>query len=333
MQNRNYKTKSVVEAGLNAAIVAVIMLLNAYVPAFSLVGTFLLPIPITLLYVRNNLKVTISAVFVSAILVSLVTSPINAFAVAIIYGLTGIALGYCIREKKKYSHTIALLTIATAVGTAISYSILAYLVDKNGIVGKVKELVDMFQQTKTMTESMYTAMGVAKEQYEPMLKAMDMFTVDFVLTLLPALLLLVSVLSAYINYAVTKSILKRLKYELVEIKPYSEIYVDNRIGAVVIIIACLGVILSSRNIMIGKYLQNSSLILLQMTFILDGTAVAAYYLKNRFKLGKPLVVIILLFAAFSQGINPILIIIGLADLIFDFRKLDPNRPFKRKAAK
>lgn len=56
MENKN-STRSIVEAGLMSAMVLVLMLLNAYVPVLGYMGLFILPLPITMLVVRHNLKV------------------------------------------------------------------------------------------------------------------------------------------------------------------------------------------------------------------------------------------------------------------------------------
>ena len=59
MQNRIYNTKAVIEAGLISALIVVIMLINVYVPIFSIFGMFILPVPVTVLYIRHNYKVTL----------------------------------------------------------------------------------------------------------------------------------------------------------------------------------------------------------------------------------------------------------------------------------
>lgn len=332
MYNRTMNTKSIVEAGLNAALVVAIMLMNAYVPAFSLIGTFLLPIPITILYIRYDLKATLGSIFVSAVLVALLVGPLTAVHSSVVYGLSGIALGYCMRERKKISTTLGILTVASALGTAFSYYVFGYVVSKDGIRGILKQTVDAMQTSKTMMIDMYTQLGVDTTQLEPMLKAFDLYTVDTLLLLFPAMLILGGFFSAYLNFTISKAILKRFKYEMPAVTPFTRIFLDNRVAALLIIITCIGIILSSRGIKAGEYLSTSGLLILGFAFVLVGIAVAAYFLKNRFNMSKGIIIMIIVFSIMSQFGN-VYIILGFADMIFDFRKVDPNRLLRRREDK
>ncbi|SQC01733.1 Predicted membrane protein [Clostridium tetanomorphum] len=64
--------------------------------------------------------------------------------------------------------------------------------------------------------------------------------------------------------------------------------------------------------------------LLQYAFFIDGLSVALYYLKDRYKMSKGVITLIIFLTMFSQ-LSIVYFILGLADLIIDFRKLDPNR--------
>ena len=68
MENKNYSTKAIVEAALISVIISVIMILTGYLPMLSFIGTLILPIPVAILYIRYNNKVTLTAIFVSLIL-------------------------------------------------------------------------------------------------------------------------------------------------------------------------------------------------------------------------------------------------------------------------
>ena len=70
MQNKVYSTKAIVEAALISVIISVIMIITGYLPYFSFIGIFILPIPVTILYIRHNYKVTITAILLSIILTS-----------------------------------------------------------------------------------------------------------------------------------------------------------------------------------------------------------------------------------------------------------------------
>lgn len=324
MQNRTYNTKAVIEAGLISALIVIIMLLNVYMPIFLVFGTFILPVPVTVLYIRQNYKITLGAVLVSAILIAMLYDPISALTSSILFGSTGITLGYCVKHDKKFSTTILLLAIASAISVIINFVVFSSLVNKEGVIGLVNQNIKMLNESLNMSKDLYGKMGVPSEQFAQIEKSFSIFTTDFILKLMPAALVIMSFSSAYFNYIITKSILKKLRYNIKDVKPFNEIYINTRVGTIVVLSLIVGILLSKNKITIGEYITSSSQIILQLIFVLDGLAVAWYYLKNKFNMSKMIIVLILIFTATSQ-ISIIYMYLGFIDMIVDFRKLDPYR--------
>lgn len=325
MHKENFNTKSMVEAGLISSLIVVIMLMTVYVPLFSLLGTFILPIPVTVLYLRHNGKVTLGAVVVSAILIAMLYSPISALTSSILFGATGITLGYCIKNKKKVWITLVMLAVVSALCSVIDFSIYVTFISKDGFTGFVN------QNLQIMKESIDTAskMGMSQAQLEQIKKSYEIFTPEFILELLPTMLLIAGSTSAYINYIVARSILKRFKYEIEPVPPFSTLYINNRVGTVILIIVIVGTLMDRGNMLGGKYVLVSSQLILQMVLLIQGIAVASYYLRNKLKMSKLFTLLIILLTASTAALSMIYISVGLMDMIFDFRKLDP---FRRKKA-
>jgi Predicted membrane protein len=324
MQNRIYNTKAIIEAGLISAIIVVIMLLNVYVPIFSVLGVFILPVPVTVLYIRHNYKVTLGAVVVSAILIAMLYDPISALTSSTLFGATGMTLGYCVKHDKKFSTTILFLAIASAVSVIINFAIFSSFVNKDGIVGLVNQNIKILNESLNMSKGLYSKMGVPSEQFAQLEKSFSIFTTDFILKLMPAMLVIMSFGSAYFNYVITKSILKKLRYNIEDVKPFNEIYINTRIGTILVLFLIIGILLNKNKMAVGEYITNSSEIILQLIFVLDGLAVVYYYLKNKLNMTKMFIVLILIFTATSQ-LSIIYMYLGFIDMIIDFRKLDPYR--------
>jgi uncharacterized protein YybS (DUF2232 family) len=90
MQKRMYNTKALIEGSLTTALIVVIMLINIYVPIFFIFVNFILPIPITVLYIRQDYKIALISVIASDILISMFYNPIAALSLIVLIGLTGI---------------------------------------------------------------------------------------------------------------------------------------------------------------------------------------------------------------------------------------------------
>lgn len=324
MQNRSYNTHAIVEAGLIIAIIVVIMLISVYVPIFSMVGVFVLPIPVTILYIRQNWKITLTAVFVSGVIIAMTYDPISALTATMIFGSSGMTLGYCINHKIKFSFTIIFLAVVSAAVTLLDLVIYVNLIEKKGIIGFINENLKLFNGSIDTVNSMYLKMGVNQAQIAQLKQSLAIFTPDFIFKLFPAMLILISFFSAYINYVITKSILKKLRYEMEDEVSFIEIYINNRIGTFLVVLVIIGLLLNRYNIPLGGYVLNSSTIVLQVALLMDGVSLATYYLRIRFRVSKAFTAILIIIVVFSQASN-LLVMAGLIDMVMDFRKLDPFR--------
>ena len=325
MHKENFNTKSVVEAGLISSLIVVIMLITIYVPLFAIVGTFILPIPVTVLYLRHNAKITLAAVVVSAVLIAMLYNPISALTTSMLFGATGLTLGYCIKNEKKVWITLVMLAVVSAVATMIDFSIYITFISKEGFAGFIN------QNLQIMKESINAAskMGMSKAQLEQLNQTYAIFTPEFIAEMIPAMLLVGGFTSAYINYNMTRGILRRFKYDIEPVPPFSTLYISNRIGTVILIVVIAGTLMSRGNIYLGKYILISSQLILEMVLLIEGISLAAYGLRNKLKMNKLFTVLIILITASTAATSMMFVFAGLMDMIVDFRKLDP---FRRKKA-
>lgn len=320
MENKN-STRSIVEAGLMSAIVVVLMLISAYVPVLGFMGLFALPIPITMLVVRHNIKVASISVVASAVLISFLLNPITGIGTLALYGLAGITLGYCVKTNKNAVVSIAVQGIAIIIGTIIDFSLYIYLM-LNSTLYKFAEMnVNMLKESFNVSMNLYKSVGLDIQSH-PMFKSIEALNVEMFFLMIPAMLILSAFFMSYINYLITKQIFKKMKIELGALPKFNYWYFDNRLTAFIIIIVCLGIILSTSGIKAGEYITATAISILQMIFLIIGVSVLTFFLRNRFKVPKALTVVIILFTIGSFGY--FYTILGLTDSIMDMRGLDPN---------
>jgi uncharacterized protein YybS (DUF2232 family) len=137
-------------------------------------------------------------------------------------------------------------------------------------------------------------------------------------------LIISSAINAYLNYLITEKVLKRLNYKVKEIIPFSSIYIPNKFAALLIIILCIGIIMDSRGINTGSYMASIASIAVEVIFILSGVAHLAYLLREKAKITKGLTAIILIVLLFIPIFINSFVLLGLVDIIFNLRRLDPN---------
>ena len=335
MENKHYSTRAIVEAALISVIISAIMIITGYVPIVSFIGALILPIPVAILYIRHNGKITITAIFLSIVLTSLVYNPIMAIYSAIVYSIVGVALGYCVKSNKKSSVTLLFLTGGSALSTILTIAFSMLFIEKVGFINFLNNKLEFVKQSmKTSIDgvkAIYSQSGITSEQLKLLddnLKYIEKMDVALILAILPAGIFMVAVFSAYLNYIVARAILKKLNYKMEEVLPFSRVYVSNILGAILIGTVCIGIILSSKDIYGGKFILGSSQILMQFIFAINGMAASAYFLRVKKNLSKSVVALIIVLIALSP-LGSIYFSIGLMEMAFDFRKLDPYR-IKRK---
>lgn len=321
MYNKVYNTKSVVEAGIITGIIILLALMNIYMPVFSLFGRFILPIPVVILMLRHNLKVTITSIAVSGILVGFMYNPLSGISSAIMFGITGIALGYCIKKDMEVAISILILSISSIVGTIIDMVIYISIISKSTLAEFVDEMIQLMNESMQLTLNMYSKMGVSEEQLKPITESFKIMNSDFFLKVIPGMIILSSVIFAYFTYIITRAILKRLNYNIKEMPKISHIHVNIKVATFTAIGLLIGVLLVRQNIKAGEYILNSSQILLQYLFLFGGVSVAIYYLRFKYKLSKGVSSLIIIFTLFSQ-LAFIYVVLGISDIIIDFRKLN-----------
>jgi len=324
MEESKYSSKVIAETGLMFTIIFLIVIMTSYIPVLSSLGMFILPIPITVLYIKHGYKIALISVVMSIILTSFILDPITAVTSGITYGIIGNALGYSIKNNKSSTISIITVAIASAVGNIVTFMIYAALILNKSIIAAINLFINEFREQTDLVKEIYISMNASPEIIQVVEQFKEAITLKNVVIFLPMYLIVLGLVTGYLNYLITEKILKRLNFEVREIIPFSRIYIPNKFAALLIIIQCIGIILYSREIGIGEYMATIGAIAVQGVFILSGMAHFAYLLIERAKMRKKLASIILVILSFIPMFLNAFSILGLMDIIFNLRKLDPN---------
>lgn len=324
MQNRIYNTKAIVETAIMSALLVMFMVMGEYIPFVSAVGIFFLPIPITLIYIRYNYKYSLAATLIGFIMGIFLITLISSAVVTISSGLVGFTLGYCIKNKVKYSKTILFVGIAFLISTIIQFQIYALFTNEGGIVSSIDKMVVVLKQYVNESKLQYARSGMDKATIDKLTSSFDVVNKENILKSIAAGFIVISLIFSYLNYNITRSILKKIKIEMDEPIAISKIYFNNLFSAFLIIFLCIGILLKNKNIVIGDYISSTSLILFQYIFVIQGISVVTYYLKNKFKLKNSGITVIIVITVMSP-LYLLYLYGGIGDMILDFRKIDTSR--------
>lgn len=329
MENKKYNTKSVVEAGLISGIIIALMLVTGYVPFISFMGTILLPIPVAILYMRHDIKVTLTSIVASTIITAMLFDPIQALVSAISFALIGITLGYLFKKDKSSTTIIVLMTGVSLLVTVITVIITVTLIQKTTfteffakIVNEMKEAMNLY--TNMIKES-YQNANLSSEELEKMDQAFKVVTPELVMSGFGGIIIFESFISGIFNYIVAKLVLEKLGYSIRKMVALTQIYISSFIGLMLTIPVIIGMVLQKMNVSFGKPLFVSGLFLLFYTFLMIGISVAAYFLRIRYRLRKGITIIILIFTVFNPSFSMVYVLLGFVDMLIDFRHINPNR--------
>lgn len=320
--NRENSTKALVESGILTAVAVILMLISLYVPVISVVTLFVWPLPITLIYIRHNIKYSILALVVTGLVTAMVSDPFSALWFTIIFGIMSVVMGYCVKTKKSASVTLLYMAITNficIIGVFYGFTLLV----GQDLIGQFKTAIE---QSMDMAKNMYSNMGIPQETIDKTLKQFD---VNVMMMMVPGTLVLFSAFVSYITYSTAGYLFKRFGYNLNKVRPFSEWYMPFEIAMGIILFTFLGYILKAKGVNVGESLFLNAVNIFRLAFMLIGLASAAFFLKKR-GMGKGIIFVILLFAAITP-LAGILELIGIFDYSLDLRKLDTNR--KRFAKK
>lgn len=317
MENKS-KSRWLVEASFMAAITFILMMLTT-TTMFDVIGAFIVPIPMTVLYLRHGKKAAWLCALVSGVLSALFYDPLWIVKSIILYGAMGVTLGYCIKKEKSVAKTIGFLAIINGVGNIINYILIFTVFSGISFTQYLQQIVDIFHQSANMA----SGMAVSSASMQRIIELYKSVDINYLLMILPIVFIISIIISAFFNFIIARGILRRLGFKVKSLPPFSRWYLDNRISAVLIVLFCLSYIMKVNNVAYSASLFVTMLYMLMFVFMIQSLSVVAYFLKNKLKLSNPIII----FVEFIIIISPLsfyFIALGIGDLIMDIRDIDPN---------
>lgn len=302
-------------AGCFSAIMLILALLSTYLPFFSFIGYFIMPIPMTILFVKYGLRQAILLGITAGILMGIFIDPLTAIIQIATFGAVGIALGAGFKEKWPPAKLLMGVT-AALIGTAIGLAALMYGVMDVNIVAALGDVFDTLMQ-ETMEQYKNSGMSElqlaeTKAQLEEVRRLLP--------TMLPMFMCLAMAIIAYVNVKVSQFFLQRLGFD---VRPFLPIrYWEMPRGVIYLYILALVMKYwgTTRSI---EWLNIIGLNLNQMAFFficIQGLAFLFYFLDRRFHISTGLQAVIIALFFVMPVFSYAAFIMGLIDMLANIRK-------------
>jgi uncharacterized protein YybS (DUF2232 family) len=319
--SNSLRTQALAEGALMATLTAILGLVGIYLPFIRVFTDMLWTIPIVIVTVRHGLTTGAISLGVAGTLILVMAHPLSAFFLVLQFG--GLALFYGVAFKKGYKPAKTLL-VGTGVAVLSLFLVIVLLIGlfSMDIVNISKQMqasidptIELYNKLGFFKHSAQT--GLTEEVVRQMLEA---FTKTLTL-LIPALFVLWALATAFLNYVIAQLVLLRLKIKIPVLSPFREWQLPWW--------TVWGFILGFAAYLVGDYFalekllhigMNIMLIYAPILFIL-GLAVVSFYVGKYFTSTASRLLIIITAFLFFRFVFLALMVVGLLDLLLNYRHL------------
>lgn len=312
---RGRTVQPMTEGGILAAISAAMALIGVYVP---LVGTFaalLWPLPIILLVVRRGVRWGILAMVVSGLLISLLFHPLQAIMMVAAFGLVGLTIGFAYRKGYGATRTLLLATFVSVVSKVL-------VIGGSILIMQINPLqfqADAMQEAFDYSVEQYRSAGFSEQQIQESTQNFQN-SMKMAQMLFPPAIVFAGMFDAYLNVVISGKVLQRIGWgKIAPLLPFSAwrfpwgvvyLYAFSLIGMYWGETRQIGWL---TQVSLNVNLFSGMLGFVQGASILNCAA-------NRYNLSKWLRGIILVLALLNGFLLQTISLIGLFDIIFDYRR-------------
>lgn len=313
-------TRALTEGALMAGL-AVIFALLGLVPLIGSIAILICGIPITIVTARQGSFTGGMAAILATILIALFLGPLSALSYGLQNLLLGFVIGYLLHKRKSGAKImqagIATSALASLVIMLISFALMGFSPESIAayLAQTEEEMMTMYESTG-MLDAMAQQQGISVAEITAMVQSMAAMMVK----LSPSFMMISGAITAVVTYWLTMIILKRLKVRI----PRSVSFSNWRLpfASIWVIIVVWALWLFSNRITVEwlNILVMNGMIVCAAALLVNGLAAGLYlYPLSQMSSFMKITTVFMLFMFFTGAIIA-LIILGIADLLFDFRK-------------
>lgn len=308
------RAKRTVEGALLIALTFVLFLGSLYIPLFGIFLALFSPVPLVILSMRYGLKRGVGGALIASFLILLVGGPFQAFVFIFNSAIVAIAIGFLVGRGFKSSETLFYGTLVSLGSKILFFALSALLLGINPMEVNLRMIQDAFKSSAEF----YDRLGLLPNG-SPFSGQNLEALLNYLRVIFPAIIILASALDAFLTFAVSGWVLRKLKEDFPLLPSFSEWRFPRSIfwGMAV------GILLS----MIGEQRTNPYLteaganlqLVFGTLFTIQGASFLDHLMK-RFRLKRGLR-IALIFLVFTQPfLSKVALFLGMFDLIIDLRR-------------
>lgn len=320
MNNNTSNTKYIVETAMLSAIAATIIWLTN-IP-FLMFLFIIAAIPITILTTRQGVYAGLIGCVVTGTLLLLTYDPIIAGTDVVMFGVSGVATGYMIRNKWSASKTVTASAIIFSIGLSL---ILYAYVSLGGV--DIFELVNQgFDEMSVMVKERAVSLNMAQEDIKIQTDTIRNLK-DQIAKAKPVIVMSYGFIIAACNFFITRPILKRSGTSVAPMVKFRDFKLPSSILPGILLIVVLTWLTDRVGYVDKDIIYINLVVIFSYVFAFQGASTLAYLTAARggnVEKRAVMVGFVTLLCVLFFGIQ-VLSLVGLMDATIDIRKLYQNR--------
>ena len=306
------ETNAVVLAGMCTALAVVLSVIGFYMPLISLVVFLLIPLPIAYLGMKEGDSWSIIVTAGIMILDSVFFGFISAAFLCAIFGVLGVVLGICCRNKVPAAATLAagaVVVLASWIGQAFAAM---YILNVPPMIFGGEAMDSMEQQMMAQMAQFYS--GELLMQTQENVKQM----IDDIRRSIPVITVSAAFFYTWASMMLGKKIFTRLGMKDIPGMPPLERWELPRFFLGLYVLAFAMQYITNRNATLEMIQYNLGLACV-LVFWLQGLA-ALWWMPRKYPFVRPLRWIIAILSVIIGMVQMIVVLLGLSDMVLQYRK-------------
>ena len=306
------ETNAVVLAGMCTALAVVLSVIGFYMPLISLVVFLLIPLPIAYLGMKEGTSWSIIVTAGIMILDSVFFGFISAAFLCAIFGVLGVILGICYRNKVSAAATLAagaVVVLASWIGQAFAAM---YILNVPPMIFGGEAMDSMEQQMMAQMAQLYS--GELLMQTQENVKQM----IDDIRRSIPVITVSAAFFYTWASMMLGKKIFTRLGMKDIPGMPPLERWELPRFFLGLYVLAFAMQYITNGNATLEMIQYNLGLACV-LVFWLQGLA-ALWWMPRKYPFVRPLRWIIAVLSVIIGMVQMIVVLLGLSDMVLQYRK-------------
>lgn len=292
-----------------------------FMVSFTIIGLGTLPFILILFPVlfigygvKNGLIPSILIMVIVSSIIGFTTDTTSGILLFLTFAPMTVVLTYGIKNRRK---SIEILAISSLILFLTILLIIGYIRGASGI-NIATQLENNFKSMLNIQVELFTEMGLTNLE---LLRAKDLLESAYKAMLItaPTIVIIISLIISYVNYYISAVILQRIGIGVVNIPRFSKFRLPNNIIPGILVML-LGTYLT-KNIKGFSYETLLANLILLIGFMLytQGLSIIDFLMSKR-KIVFPIRIVFLTVFVFFSPLVSIISILGLLDVLFDFRR-------------